>query len=179
MGNRGRLHNQAKEITRLYQGKSWITCSLIYKNVSREVMSPNSYTELFFLDEATAFAAGHRPCSHCQHERAKQFKMFWGKAFGQSKTTLKEIDAILHNERIDIANGVYQRAKVNTLPNGTFIELDHCAYLVWGGELFKWSFLGYQSKHNIDSNSVVSLLTPCSIIEVFRAGFLTRPSLCI
>jgi hypothetical protein len=74
MGNRGRLHDDGGVIWRSYQGKRWIICLLEFKDRRRAVMTPGQYTELFFLDEATAFAAGHRPCAECQRDRFEMFR---------------------------------------------------------------------------------------------------------
>ena len=80
LGNRGIIHNVQKQIVRPYQHQSWVTCRLRFKNRKRKIMSPSTYTELFFLDESTAFAAGHRPCGECRRERYRQFKELWVRA---------------------------------------------------------------------------------------------------
>lgn len=105
-GNRGVIHNERKEIIKNHAVKYWITCVLEYKGSRRSVMSPNRWTELFFLDEATAFAAGHRPCGFCRHPDFKRFKDLWLTANGEqygltSKTKMDIIDAIIHQERLD------------------------------------------------------------------------------
>lgn len=105
-GNRGVIHNIQKEIIKNHAVKYWITCLLKYKNMHRAVMTPNRWTELFFLDEATAFAAGHCPCGFCRHADFKRFKNLWIQANGaqynfSGNTSMKEIDAIIHAERLD------------------------------------------------------------------------------
>src|SRR5436853_7505403 len=77
MGNRGVIHNEQQRITHVFKHKAWITCALQFKGRKRTVMTPGRWTELFFLDEATAFAAGHRPCFECRKEDATRFKSCW------------------------------------------------------------------------------------------------------
>src|SRR5262245_21274653 len=99
MGNRGLLHNRAAEIRRQWKGVRWIVCVLDFKGRKRTVMSPGLYTELFFLDEATAFAAGHRPCAECRRERFNAYRSAWNTAFGHLPTA-PEIDEQLHADRV-------------------------------------------------------------------------------
>src|SRR4051812_14165929 len=104
MGNRGVIHEN-KQIVKTFKHKAWITCVLQFKGRKRTVMTPGRWTELFFLDEATAFAAGHRPCFECRREDAKRFKTCWIKGnpeYNFSMTTsITQIDEIIHKERID------------------------------------------------------------------------------
>ncbi len=129
MGNRGQLHDKGKDIKRPFKLKAWLICVLEFKDRKRQVMSPNLYTELFFLDEATAFAAGHRPCFECRRKNYDHFKSCWLKGnpeYGFNKdTSIQAIDNILHKERID-PNGdkVTFLEKLNNLPHGTFILLN-------------------------------------------------------
>ena len=103
MGNRGVLHDERQRIRRLFNGRRWIYCVLQFKDRRRVVMAPNHYTELFFLDEATALAAGHRPCAECQRGRYREFQAAWAAA----NPTLTDgagagadrMDAVLHAER--------------------------------------------------------------------------------
>src|SRR5688572_2180120 len=108
LGNRGVIHNEHKQITRAFKHKAWITCALEFKGRKRTVMSPDRWTELFFLDEATAFAAGHRPCFECRREEALRFKSFWIQGNPEHsfhmKTSIQLIDNIIHSERIDANN---------------------------------------------------------------------------
>ncbi len=104
MGNRGVIHNKHKEIIHTFKHMAWITCALEFKGRKRTVMTTGRWTELFFMDEATAFAAGHRPCFECRREDAKKFKHYWIQGnprynFSMS-TSINEIDAIIHRERI-------------------------------------------------------------------------------
>ena len=178
-GNRGVIHNERKEIIKNHAVKYWITCVLNYKNAQRSVMSPNRWTELFFLDEATAFAAGHRPCGFCRHPDFKRFKDLWIKANGEqygltSKTKMDIIDAIIHQGRLD-KNGVQKTFKstLTALPDGTFITLDESgkAYLWYQQNLYEWSFSGYTKVSQFDKNQEVNVLTPLSYVAVFKAGY--------
>ncbi|MCP5100307.1 MAG: hypothetical protein GY943_32550, partial [Chloroflexi bacterium] len=143
MGNRGILHNAQQEVIRPFKLKAWIICILSFKNRHRKVMSPNRYTELFFLDEATALAAGHRPCFECQRDRAQAFRTAWVAANPDladgTHTKIGHIDAILHTERLTTERLLKHRRKkthsanIDDLPDGTFIVQDGEAWLVWNG----------------------------------------------
>ena len=116
MGNRGLIHNEHQQIIRPFRLKAWITCVLEFKGRHREVMTPNLYTELFFLDEATAFSAGHRPCAECRRADFNLFKAAWVQGnplyMYNMKTPIGEIDEIMHRERIDM-----KEANSSTLKN--------------------------------------------------------------
>ncbi len=129
MGNRGgALHNDRREIVRHHQSKRWITCLLEFKGRRRIVMSPRRYTELFFLDEAVAFAAGHRPCAECRRERFNAFKSAWK---GRTPDA-DEMDDELHRCRIERpGRKVTYQAELSSLPNGSFVEIDASPWLVW------------------------------------------------
>jgi hypothetical protein len=181
-GNRGVIHNERKEIVRNFAVKYWITCVLDYKGKRRVVMSPNRWTELFFLDEATAFAAGHRPCGFCRHADFKRFKNLWivanGKRYGlEGNPKMDVIDALIHQERLD-ENGFQKtfKAELSTLPNGTFIAFDALsnAYLWYDKKLFEWAFKGYSEVKEFDKNQEVLVLTPLSYVNVFRAGYVPQ-----
>jgi hypothetical protein len=114
MGNRGNIHNESRKIVRAFKLKAWITCKLEFKGRKRKIMMPNLYTELFFLDEGTAFAAGHRPCFECRRENAEKFKAAWLKGNPEykftDKTLIRDIDEIIHQQRID-KNRLKKRTK--------------------------------------------------------------------
>ncbi len=181
-GNRGVIHNANKEIVRNHAVKYWITCVLEYKNFQRKVMTPNRWTELFFLDEATAFAAGHRPCGFCRNLDFKRFKNLWLIANDERYNLEKDakiytIDALIHQERIDEKG--YQKtfkATLVTLPNGTFISLmeNTKAFLWYQQNLYEWSFSGYTKVLEFERNQEVNVLTPRSYIETFSAGYLPQ-----
>jgi hypothetical protein len=175
MGNRGTLHNENKEIVTPSKRKPWVTCQLKFKDRHREVFGPNTYSELFFLDEATAFSAGHRPCATCRRDRYNAFKEEWTRANHPDAPNLPitEIDKQLHAERM--ARGgkkVTYVAEFGELPEGTFIERDGKAYLLWGSKLQEWTPVGYrQSGFSVSPGETVTVLTPRSIVVLFNAGF--------
>jgi hypothetical protein len=182
MGNRGVIHNALKELLKQFSLKTWITCRLEFKGRTREIMAPKRYTELFSLDEATAFAAGHRPCSECRRDDYKRFKEKWleaNAAYGfTEKTKIAEIDNVLHSERID-RNGKKNsyRAPLNELPDGTFMLLHNAPFLKWKNWLYRWSPAGYIEKQSGDTLSTVEVLTPASIVNMFRAGYIPQVDL--
>ncbi len=178
-GNRGVIHNAQKEIIKNHAVKYWITCMLQYKSMHREVMTPNRWTELFFLDEATAFAAGHRPCGFCRHADFKRFKNLWLQANGKQhglvgNVKMDVIDNIIHQERLD-KNNVQKMFSVylETLPDGVFVKLpnDKNAYLWNLQNLYQWSFKGYKKITTFNKNQMVDVLTPNSYVEVFKNGY--------
>jgi hypothetical protein len=155
MGNRGCLHNDKGSIRRLYQLKRWIICVLEFKDRQRSVMTPGHYTELFFLDEATALAAGHRPCAECQRERFNLFRTIYAKAnpeFGNNeRPSAPMIDELLHQQRIteDNKKRTYV-SRLADLPDGCFVTFDtdpNC-YLVFKKELLRWTPFGYEARGN-------------------------------
>ena len=178
-GNRGVIHNADKKIVRQHALKAWITCRLEYKNAHREVMTPNRWTELFFWDEATAFAAGHRPCAYCRNTDFKKFKSLWLKAnkdiFKIEDESMKFIDTLLHTERLTIQREKkFQTAPLNTLPKGVFIKreaLESAAYLWWQNQLFLWTEKGYTLIENFSETEKVFVLTPPSIVSTFKQGY--------
>jgi hypothetical protein len=178
MGNRGGvLHNRNREIVRPYQSRRWITCLLEFKNRRRIVMSERLYTELFFLDEATAFAAGHRPCAECRRDRFNAFREAWRKARGGEMLPLAdEMDRALHRARIDERRQkVTWEAALDSLPDRCFVEVDGGAYLVWGDALLRWTPEGYTVREARPKNSRVTVLTPRPIVECLRHGY--RPEI--
>ncbi|HLI95091.1 MAG TPA: hypothetical protein VKT72_03270 [Candidatus Baltobacteraceae bacterium] len=170
MGNRGVLHDDRRHIVRISQVKRWIACRLVWRGIRRTLMKPRSYTELFFLDEATAFAAGHRPCAECRHADYKRFRVLWESLFGTVES-VDEIDAKLHAERLDGKRKRTLRAGVETLPDGAYVRVDGSACIVWRGKLATWSDGGYCDFRAIPENMKAEVLTPPSIVAVFRAGY--------
>ncbi|WP_434135314.1 hypothetical protein JQR88_00670 [Pseudomonas luteola] len=173
MGNRGRLHDESKRITRQFEIKRWISCALFFKGYKRELMSPDSYTELFFMDEATAYAAGHRPCAECRREAYKRFKATWATCFPeQPNPSAETIDRMLHASRLNAdGNKRIWRALVNDLPDGALIEVDGQCLLLWQGRQWQWSFTGYQpAAQLLPAESEVTVLTPEPIVKLFAAG---------
>jgi len=176
MGNRGVLHNADQEILRPFKLKAWITCKLDFKGRKRKVMAPGRWTELFFLDEATAFSAGHRPCFECRRADAIRFKTFWLKGNPEykfdEKTRIQEIDEILHKERIhrDRTKVTFIENPAN-LPNGSFVLYEGLPYLISDGLLFRWSPFGYEKGIPVPPVDKMTVLTPKSIVNTFRAGY--------
>jgi hypothetical protein len=179
MGNRGVLHGDTGTIRRAWQLRRWILCVLEFKGRKRKVMSPGCYTELFFLDEATGLAAGHRPCAECQRQRFRQFRDAWSAGnpgcAGRRPPTAGEIDDRLHAERIG-EDGEKLRfdAELDGLPDGVFVTLEgdgETAWLLWQGELLAWSPGGYRVRRPRPAGERVSVLTPASTVAAIRAGF--------
>jgi hypothetical protein len=173
MGNRGVLH-EAGRIVRAWQVRRWLLCRLEFKGRKRAVMSPGRYTELFFLDEATGLAAGHRPCAECRRDGFTAFSRAWlaaGLSEG-AKVTAAAIDERLHAERL--APRESRRARLEELPDGVFFTLQESggdAYLVWDSSLLRWSPGGYRERQPRPKGMRVWLLTPRSTVEAIRAGY--------
>ncbi len=179
MGNRGILHNDEQEVLRPYKLNAWITCKLDFKGRRREVMAPKRYTELFFLDEATSFAAGHRPCFECRRNDYNRFKSLWIKGNPEynfnEETSIKEVDDILHKERIDDNNiKLTYEENIDAIPNGTFVLIDSKPYLVFGKNIYLWSPFGYEKGTALPATDKLTVLTPRSVVNTFRAGYLPQ-----
>jgi hypothetical protein len=179
MGNRGRIHNEQRTLkTRHWDRKAWITCLLQFKGRRRQMMAPITYTELFFLDEATAFAAGHRPCGECRRSDARRFKDLWlevnGALLRGKSGTMANMDAILHSERIG-RDGTQHRweARLSELPDGAMVLVDdpRSAFLLQQGSLYLWSPAGYVESKTVPSGRTVTVLTPPSVTRVLAAGY--------
>jgi hypothetical protein len=170
MGNRGgRLHDDKQTLgKRRWTSKQWICCRLEFNNRHRAVWG-DSYTELFFLDEVTAFAAGHRPCFECRRKDAERFAvLFSGK---KKRVSAPAMDAILHGERLA---GVAKRAhvrKLDTLPDGAMIARVDEAYAVRGRRLLRWTPGGYRESIARPRGIETDVLTPPSILAVLKRGY--------
>jgi hypothetical protein len=185
MGNRGgAFHSQGQALgARRWASKAWIACVLDFKGRHREVMQPNRYTELFFLDEATALSAGHRPCFECRRKDAEQFAALWARAHGaQDRARAPHMDEALHAERTGRGGAKPTfRARLADLPTGTVLRypadgIGTRPHLVIANHLLAWSPGGYSSM--IVHSSVaqeLDVLTPRSIVAVLAAGY--RPML--
>ena len=174
MGNRGLLHNSNKELKRLFKTKAWITCVLEFKGRRRELMSPNAYTELFFLDEVTAFAAGHRPCAECRRARYNEFRDAWAAANQwQEDSVVKapQMDEILHRERLENNQKVTWPQSVSELPHGAMFRVGDENLVVHDGEILKWSFEGWGLPGELILPETVEVLTPRSVVKAFKGGF--------
>ena len=171
MGNRGVLHTPDGTLARDSQVKRWITCRLECRGRHRVVMSPGSYTELFFLDEATSFSAGHRPCAECRNADYKSFQRFW-RAAVDADASADAMDARLHMER-RVRPWVKRTytAPLASLPDGSFVAADDRAWLVRGGTLLEWTPEGYRTRRNRSELQAVSVLTPPALVAILRAGY--------
>jgi hypothetical protein len=183
MGNRGgALHNESREIVRRYKSRRWIACLLEFKGRYRTVMSPRRYTELFFLDEAVALAAGHRPCAECRRERFNAFKAAWIRRDGPGREqppSADEMDEELHRARIDRSGRkVTYEAPLSSLPNGCFVQIDQSPWLVWDRALLLWSPERYAETRSRPADLLVTVLTPRPIVECLGRGYepATHPS---
>jgi hypothetical protein len=178
MGNRGVLHDDRRRIVRATQVKRWIACRIAFRGRHRNVMTPRSYTELFFLDEATAFAAGHRPCAECRNADYKQFRALWERCFG-GPAYADAMDLVLHAERLDGRAKRTWRSDVAALPDGAYVSVDGIPRIVWHDELVAWSDAAYANRQKRPAHGEVDVLTPPSIVAVFKAGYVpeVHPSL--
>lgn len=173
MGNRGgRIHDPAtRTISRNYASKRWICCVRAFKDRKLEVMG-RGYTQLFFLDEVTAFTAGHRPCAECRRADFVRFTDAWREAFGISSRRIADgMDAALHGERCVSGTGSVQIsvAQARKLPNGVMVSSGEKAFAVRQGKLLPWSFDGYGPPSPV--NGDLTLLTPPAIVKIFQTRY--------
>jgi hypothetical protein len=170
-GNRGILHNQRREIVRDWQVRRWIACRLEFRGRHRAVMTPGSYTELFFVDDAAALADGHRPCAECRRADFRAFQSAWRMVYPGASASADAMDVVLHAERRE---GPFRKrthaAAIESLPDGTYIVLDGRAWLVLGDGLLAWSPDRYVERRSRPSGPA-NVLTPASIVAVLAAGY--------
>jgi hypothetical protein len=175
-GNRGIIHDPlTKTLTRRWASQAWLTCVCEFRGRRRAVMATRSWTELFFLDEATAFAAGHRPCFYCRRDDANRFRAAWEEGNGVTNILARGIDAVLHGERLD------RRAKrlhplpvpLEKLPDGAMLQQGGECFAIVRGQPFVWSPAGYRAAENTFHEAM--LLTPPSTLRALSAGY--RPVL--
>jgi hypothetical protein len=172
-GNRGIIHdpNTKTLLRRRWASRAWLACVCEFRGRRREVMGGRSWTELFFLDEATAFAAGHRPCFFCRRDDANRFSQAWAAGNGVLKVRAGDIDIVLHKERLD---GSRKRQhplpmRLRELPDGAMIQAGEDSFLIAQGRALKWSPGGYREAHGTIENAM--LLTPPSTLRAFSAGY--------
>lgn len=179
-GNRGVLVDDAGELARYSRGNAWMICLLWYKGIRRVQWTPRRLTELYFLDEATALAAGHRPCGECRYQDYQAFKRCWSRAFGGAVPSVHDIDTRLHQDRLlasrrDRYAGASVRrtylAPTSSLPTGTVVSLDGSPWLVRGGELLRWTPGGYTDRRAASPLKDVVVLTPRATVAVLAAGY--------
>jgi hypothetical protein len=169
-GNRGCLHDDGGEIRRRYNGKRWIACRLAFRGWHRSpLMQPGRFTELFFLDEATAFAGGHRPCALCRREDYVRFVEIWRDTH-PGPATADAIDAHLHEERVEPGSRRqrHHEASISQLPDGTFVLLDGRPFLMLGSSLLRWTNAGYAERVPRPDEDRATVITPPSLVEVLR-----------
>jgi hypothetical protein len=176
-GNRGIIHDPATRtlLTRRWSSNAWLTCVCEFRGRRRKVMGGRSWTELFFLDEATAFAAGHRPCFYCRRDDANAFRAAWEEGNGVVNSLAPEMDAVLHRERLQ---GRKKRLHalpmpLHQLPDGAMVQAGTESFLVARGRAWLWSPGGYHEVHRALTDAM--LLTPPSTLRAFGAGY--RPVL--
>jgi hypothetical protein len=176
MGNRGgRIHTDERTLTaRRWASRQWICCVLDFKARHREVWG-RFYTELFFLDEPTALAAGHRPCFECRRQDAVGFAQKWQDACGlRARPKAAEMDAVLHAERLRGRAKRLHRRDIEELPDGTFIALEEGAFAVRGDALLRWTPQGYAEPKKRPRGVAVDVLTPPAILAVLSLGYAPR-----
>lgn len=187
MGNRGGpLHDDAGRIVRAHKSRSWIICRTAFKNRRRQVMQPGRYTELFFLDEATALAAGHRPCFECRRQAAQAFALTMTRGSGQetpqngsavlSRLPAPVMDRMLHTDRrqpLEHPDRRIERDALFGLPDGVFVCHGDQYYMIHGGTLIRWSFDGYRALDRAETSAMRNFqrLTPKATIAALRCGY--------
>ena len=170
LGNRGgRLHDAHKKLgARRWTSKQWICCRLDFHDRHRTVWG-DSYTELFFLDEVTAFAAGHRPCFECRHKDAVHFASLFSGT--RRRATARAMDEALHAERLEGKSKRLHRRNIDDLPDGAMIAIGAEAFAVRGKRLLRWSPSGYAESKPRPRGAMVVLLTPPSMLAVLARGY--------
>ncbi|HUF92358.1 MAG TPA: hypothetical protein VMR23_08280 [Candidatus Limnocylindria bacterium] len=171
MGNRGVLHDACRRVVRFSQGRRWIVCRLEFRGRRRRVMTPGAYTELFFLDEAAAFGAGHRPCAECRHADYARFRAAWAAGHRGVMPSAEAMDVTLHAERL-VAPRTRRthRARAGALPDGVCLDLEGAAWLLWQGAVHRWSAARYVARRR-PPRGVVTVLTPPSTVAAIAAGY--------
>jgi hypothetical protein len=175
-GNRGIIHDPAtKTLTRRWASQAWLTCVCEFKGRRREVMGGRSWTELFFLDEATALAAGHRPCFFCRRDDAARFRAAWEEGNGARRVLARDIDAVLHRERLSGGKKRLHPLPVSLaeLPDGAMLQEGTESFLIVQGRALAWSPAGYRKAPSAIEDAM--LLTPPSTLRALLAGY--RPLL--
>lgn len=173
MGNRGgMLHDSAQRLGHArWRSPRWIICVLNFKGRHRQVMAPNSYTELFFHDEPVALAAGHRPCAECQRARYLAFRDAFARASG-CFSPASQIDRALHQARL--APGRAQRchtAPWESLPDGVFVSDASGPCLLWRGQIHAWTPNGYATQGPVPTRGLATVLTPAPTVACLLHGY--------
>jgi len=175
-GNRGIIHDPAtKTLNRRWASPAWLTCICEFRGRRREVMGGRSWTELFFLDEATALAAGHRPCFYCRRDDANRFRACWEQGNGVKDIRAREMDAVLHGERLERGKKRLHPSPmpIEQLPDGAMVQQYDESFLIVQGGALQWSMGGYRRGERVIDDAM--LLTPPSTLRALAAGY--RPVL--
>jgi hypothetical protein len=176
-GNRGIIHDPLTKtlLKKRWASPAWLTCVCEFRGRRRKVMGGRSWTELFFLDEATALAAGHRPCFYCRRDDANRFRAAWEAGNGVVDTLARDIDAVLHLERLDRGRKRLHPLPmpVEKLPDGAMVQVSSEYFLIVRGGALRWSMAGY--REGDDAIGDAMLLTPPSALRAISAGY--RPLL--
>ena len=172
-GNRGIIHDPATRtlLKKRWSTPAWLTCLCEFRGRRRKVMGGRSWTELFFLDEATAFAAGHRPCFFCRREDAMRFRAAWETGNRVGDLRAPDMDAVLHRERLDKGKKRLHPLpmRLDDLPDGAMVQEGAASFLIAWGRAFRWLPGGY-SKSEAPLKQAM-LLTPPSTMRAFTAGY--------
>jgi hypothetical protein len=176
-GNRGIIHDPATKtlLGKRWASQAWLTCVCEFRGWRRKVMGGRSWTELFFLDEATALAAGHRPCFFCRRDDANRFRAAWEAGNGVARVLARDIDAVLHRERLSGAKKRLHAVPLplEQLPDGAMLQEGNESFLIVQGRALVWSPAGYRQAQNALRDAM--LLTPPSTLRALSAGY--RPVL--
>lgn len=172
-GNRGIIHDPATKtlLGRRWATRAWLVCTCDFKGRRRIVMAGHSWTELFFLDEAVALAAGHRPCFFCRREAAERFRLCWASARAEGPPSAKQMDAVLHDERIERGHKRLHPlpCRLIDLPDGAVVATRGEAYTLRGGRAHRWTDAGYDGPRALQTADW--LLTPPSTLMTLLAGY--------
>jgi hypothetical protein len=178
MGNRGCLHDGQQRLTRRrWTTHSWVACVLAFKNRRRPLMQPNRYTELFFLDEPTALAAGHRPCGECRRADYLRFMDCFRRGNAMTDADRHAIDRRLQADRIAPRSRAQIRheASLESLPDGAMILWRDGPHLLWRGALHRWTESGYVQTITLPPHGTVTVLTPRATVAALQAGYRPTP----
>jgi hypothetical protein len=172
LGNRGgKFHRDDRTLgRRRWASKQWIACVCAFKG-RRRVVWGAGYTQLFFLDEVTALAAGHRPCFECRRAEAESFRACFG---GGRRLSAPGMDTILHRERLAAGGKRIWQSSFAQLPDGTMVALAGRAYALCGDALLPWRFEGYEAPRKRPREGIAEVLTPPAIVAVLAAGYPPR-----
>jgi hypothetical protein len=172
-GNRGCLHDDSGRIRRMYATRRWIACQLEFRGWQRgPKLQPGLFTELFFLDEATAFAAGHRPCALCRRADYVRLGEIW-RELHPGQVGADAIDLQLHGERVAPGTRTqwHHASALDELPDGAFVVRENEPWLVLGRHLLHWTPAGYDERVARPRGMSATVVTPPSLVAVLRAGW--------